>query len=271
MVYKKVLLKDIDERITDENISLRIYISERNESVSLRPGMLVCPGGGYSYCSPREAEIVAFRFLSEGFNCFVLNYSLNQKYPAPQADLAIAISYIRQHEEEFDLIPHSLSLVGFSAGAHLAGSYAYLYKELGESLNLDINLLKPFSLVLGYPVATTLLPTHGGSRDIITGGDPLLLEKLDIVKNVKENYPPTFIWTTKDDSVVPYTNSTLLDEALEKNHVPHEFILYESGWHGGSLVNRSCYQKENITEKMKDIRDWASLATDFIFNQLDKR
>ena len=81
MFYKKILLKDIDARFTDETASLRIYISERNETVGRRPGMLVCPGGGYSFCSPREAEPIAFRFLSEGFNCFVLNLELNQILP----------------------------------------------------------------------------------------------------------------------------------------------------------------------------------------------
>lgn len=270
MIYKRILLKDIDEAITDENVSLRIYISERNESVSLRPGMLVCPGGGYAFCSPREAEPIAFRFLSEGFNCFILDYSINQKYPAPHKDLAIAFAYIRNHEKEFDLIPNCLSIVGFSAGGHLVASYGYLYKELAELIKVDPQLLKPFSIVMAYPVTTTLLPTHGGSRDTISGGDKTLLKKLDVPMHVTSDYPPSFIWTTKDDGVVPYENSTLMKEALEKHDIPYEFNLYESGWHGSSLVNRSCYEKGQITEKMKDIRDWATLATDFIFNLLDK-
>ena len=76
MFYKKILLKEIDSRFTNETTSLRIYISERNESTEQRPGMLVCPGGGYSFCSAREAEPIAFRFLSEGFNCFILDYTV---------------------------------------------------------------------------------------------------------------------------------------------------------------------------------------------------
>ena len=72
MIYKELLLKEIEPKLGESDAKLRIYISERNECVSLSPGMLVCPGGGYSFCSPREAEIIAYRFLSEGFNCFVL-------------------------------------------------------------------------------------------------------------------------------------------------------------------------------------------------------
>ena len=271
MFYKKLLLKEIDPRFDNEDNYLRIFISEDNESVSKRPGMLVCPGGGYSFCSAREAENVAFRFLSEGFNCFVLNYSLNKKYPAPQADLALVFSYIRSHEEEFHLIPNTLSLVGFSAGGHLVGSYGYAYKEVGELFNFDVNLLKPFSIVMAYPVITTTSATHSGTKEIITGsGEEELVEKMDIYKHVTKDYPPTFIWTTKDDGLVPYTNSTLMADALNKNNVPYVFKLYESGWHGSSLANRSCTKKGDLTEKMKEIRDWATLATDFIFALLDK-
>ncbi|MDY3764059.1 MAG: alpha/beta hydrolase, partial [Candidatus Ventricola sp.] len=39
-----------------------------------RPAIVICPGGGYAFCSEREAEPVALRFLTEGFNVFVLWY-----------------------------------------------------------------------------------------------------------------------------------------------------------------------------------------------------
>ena len=32
-----------------------------------RPAIVVCPGGGYAYCSPREAEPVALRYAAAGF------------------------------------------------------------------------------------------------------------------------------------------------------------------------------------------------------------
>ena len=270
MIYKKILLKDIDERFVDHLATLRVYISERNEIVERRPGMLVCPGGGYWFCSPREAEIIAFRFLSEGFNCFVLDYTIQAKYPVPHLDLGLAISYIREHENEFDLLPNSLSIVGFSAGGHLVGSYGYLYKEIAKELNKEEQLLKPFSIVMGYPVITSSpIYSHKGTFEIITGNNEELMEKMDIIKHIEKDYPPTFIWTTKDDEAVPSMNSVLMDESLTKSNVKHQFVLFESGWHGASLANRSCYQKENITAKMKDIRDWASLAADFIFDLLD--
>ena len=41
-----------------------------------RPAVIICPGGGYAMTSDREAEPVALRFNSLGFQAFVLRYSV---------------------------------------------------------------------------------------------------------------------------------------------------------------------------------------------------
>ena len=40
-----------------------------------RPAIVVLPGGGYTYCSPREAEPVALKYAASGFHAFILRYS----------------------------------------------------------------------------------------------------------------------------------------------------------------------------------------------------
>ncbi len=271
MFYNKIYLKDIDKRFENTSSFLRIYISEQNERVSLRPGLLICPGGGYSFCSEREAEPVAFRFLSEGFNCFILNYSVNSKYPTPHLDLALAISFIRDHEKEFDLLPNSLSIIGFSAGGHLVGSYSYLFKELANTFNFSLEKLKPLCIVLAYPVISTEDKyTHKETTQIICGGEVCLKEKLNIYTHIDSSFPPTFIWTTKTDRSVPFENSLLLKEALKKNNVLHKLVLFNNGFHGGSLVNYSCFRPSEIPQNMVNVRDWVLLATEFIYEILKK-
>ena len=269
MVYKELLLKDIEPNASFSNAKLRVYVSGRNEAISLRPALLVLPGGGYSFCSPREAEPIAFRFLAEGFNCFILDYTPFKKYPSPHLEVAIAMKYIREHELEYDLIPNTISLVGFSAGGHLAASFGYLYKELAKELNYNPQLIKPRTLILGYPVTLMNKSTHLGTKEIITGNDELLMAKLNVPSHVDSDYPPTFVWATKDDEMVPVDNALELNVALEKNRVKHQCLIFESGRHGTSLCNRSVYLCSDITEKMKDIRDWASKASDFIFDIID--
>ena len=268
MIYKKIYLKDIDPRFHSSLATLRIYISSRNESVGPRPGLLICPGGGYYCTSPREAEPVAFRFLSEGFNCFILDYSVYKAYPAPHYDLALAFNYINSHLEEFDLIKDTLSVVGFSAGGHLVTSYGYLYEKLAKELGFEAKNLKPRAIISAYAVTFMNEYTHKTTHDIICGGDTGIESLLNVPTHISGDYPPTFIWTTKDDKTVPYINSVKLKEELDKNNVKNEFILFESGYHGSSVCNRSCYQKGDIYSEMKNNRDWTTLAADFTFEVL---
>ena len=44
-----------------------------------RPAILICPGGAYMFCSDREAEPVALRFMAMGYHAFVLRYSVYNK------------------------------------------------------------------------------------------------------------------------------------------------------------------------------------------------
>jgi len=53
------------------------YIQEDSDALAIhdRPLILLCPGGGYSRTSDREAEPMALKFLSMGYHAAVLRYS----------------------------------------------------------------------------------------------------------------------------------------------------------------------------------------------------
>ena len=41
---------------------------------TLRPAIVICPGGGHVYCSRAEGEPVAMAFTARGFHTFVLRF-----------------------------------------------------------------------------------------------------------------------------------------------------------------------------------------------------
>ena len=43
----------------------------------------VFPGGGYGYCSKREADPVAMQFLQAGYQTFILYYHCADENPVP--------------------------------------------------------------------------------------------------------------------------------------------------------------------------------------------
>ena len=60
--------------------TLTTYIHDQSSQsefqIQSRPGIIVMPGGAYSFLSDTEAEPVALTFLKEGYNTFVLRYSV---------------------------------------------------------------------------------------------------------------------------------------------------------------------------------------------------
>lgn len=201
-----------------------------------KPAVIIVPGGGYDFVSyANEGCPVLEKLESEGFQGFIFGYRTKEAYPAPFEDLAQAIRLVRENADAFGIDPENVSLVGFSAGAHLCASFAELYPEFvkpGESKDV----LRPDALVLGYPVITMQGTTHLQTMKNITGGDADLREKLSVEKNVTGDFPRTMIWTVLDDDAVSPDNSRMLHEALDRAGVENELYLYPSGGHGCGLA-----------------------------------
>ena len=179
MIYNKFDLNDYSKFASSES-KLEVYLHGDDK---IRPTMLVVPGGGYTFVAQSEAKPVALRYLSEGFNCFVLTYSIQKPYPIPHLDLASAVMYIREKQKEFNL-DGNLFVVGFSAGGHLVGSYSYLYKEIAEKIDVEPALLKPSAIILSYAVISLQTDAHKKTKDFITDNNPDMVDKLSIEKHV---------------------------------------------------------------------------------------
>lgn len=54
--------------------------------------------------------------------------------------------------------------------------------------------------------------------------------------NVRADTPPTFLWTTTTDEVLPPTNSTRMYDALVAAKVPAELHIFARGRHGMGLA-----------------------------------
>ena len=106
-----------------------------------RPAVLVIPGGGYVYCSPREGEPIALSYVARGFHTFVLTYSTGWDAAgfSPLEEVSWAIGYIREHAGEWNVAADKIAVCGFSAGGHLALSSGILAEN------------KPNAMILGYP------------------------------------------------------------------------------------------------------------------------
>ena len=116
------------------------------QGMEKRPAMVILPGGGYAYCSAREADPVAFPYLQAGYQAFILYYSLNEfaVWDNPLKDYEQAVRVITEHADEWHVDTERIAVIGFSAGGHLAACAATMANP------------RPKAAILGYPVISSV-------------------------------------------------------------------------------------------------------------------
>ncbi|NLR32077.1 alpha/beta hydrolase [Levilactobacillus tujiorum] len=202
-----------------------------------RPLVILLPGGGYAFYSDRENEIVALQYLAQGFAVAVVAYRLIEQPPVlPGAlyQLAGVVHEFHQHAGRYGISATHILLVGFSAGGHLAALYAGLWPRLAADLQVSAATLRVSALTLGYPMIGLRLgwPTDAAVASAIVGTWPQ--HEADQV--VTAQNPPTFIWTTAEDELVPAENARRFITALHQHGVPMVATIYPHGPHGLSLA-----------------------------------
>ena len=233
----------------------------------LRPMMLIFPGGAYTSVSQREATPVCVSFLKYGFNCFYLEYSTAPKnrYPTMLIEAMMALTYLYKKAKDFYSDPNKITLCGFSAGGHLAGMLCSLQKEERELFYpLDKCGAHAKAAIFSYPALTE--DTNGGTINNLLGEDFPNKAAFSIINRAREDFLPSFIWATKEDSCVnPYTNAEALKKKLDSYHVPNEFVLFPKGNHGLSTCDINTQASLNAYDELSDaVGTWVRKANDFL-------
>lgn len=246
MIYQVLDLGEqfpqLAEGFCDNKPTLTSYIIENSNEIDIdrkRPAILICPGGGYSFTSFREAEPVALAFLAKGYSAFALHYSCApSRYPQQLLEASAAMSYIRENAQRFNIDENKILVCGFSAGGHLAASLATFWNEdfINEKLGIKKGANKPNGLILSYPVITSGEFAHRNSFENLLGDNyDELVSKMSLENQVNPLVPPTFLWHTRDDSTVPVENAMLFSMALRKQNIEFDMHIFNSGYHGLSL------------------------------------
>lgn len=206
--------------------------------------VIICPGGGYSRLSlEREGRQYARWCSTLGITSFVLiNRVGDYGHPAPLQDVLRAIRLVRSRAAEFHLNPNRIGVIGSSAGGHLAASAGTLFAHPAGRTGaaLDTVEARPDFMMLLYPVISMDDPVaHVGSRQQLLGPKPTNeeLALMSLEKQVTTSTPPTILFHTQDDKVVPVENSILFYQALTRAHVPAELHIFEHGPHGMGMRN----------------------------------
>lgn len=280
-----------------EDVTLTTYILDNSPEMHYnkkRPAVLICPGGAYLSCSDREGEPIALAFSAMGYQTFVLRYSVyggeafeamytgakleprpEVKYPAPMREIGMAMAMIKEHKNEWLVDPDRVAICGFSAGAHNCAMYSVYWDKpiIVDYLKKDKEMLRPAACILGYCLSDYTYMKENTSGDTMDKTffdtsnfgylgtrEPSdeLLKEVSPAYHVDGNTPPTYLWSTAADNLVPIQHTLRMAHALADKKVPFEVHIFEEGMHGLSLSTQ--VTAESKTQCLPDVAVWVPLC-----------
>lgn len=197
-----------------------------------RPAIVVCPGGGYLYCSPREAEPVALRYAARGFHAFVLDYSVCRDAAgfSPLEEVSWVIGLIRENAEAWHVNPDQIVTCGFSAGGHLALAAGLMAEN------------KPNAMILNYPaVAIPNMPGMDFMLKLLTGKEEVTDEdaaRFSLAEHITQDAPPVFLAATAQDLLTP-CGALAVANQYSRLGLGYELHVFQHGPHGYSLADET--------------------------------
>ena len=233
-----------------ERQKLDLYLPERGQNLPL---LIWIHGGAFRMGNKEgnENDPLPFDYLTQGYALASLNYRLSQHalFPAQIEDCKAAVRWLRAHAARFKLDPDCILAWGPSAGGHLVtmlGVAGHVTEfEVGEHLDVSSRVhavVDYFGPTDFLQMDTQRLP-DGQIHDAADSpeselvGGPIQENKEKVARANPITYvtgdaPPFLIIHGDEDPLVPYGQSVILVEALEKAGVDVTFYTVEGAGHG---------------------------------------
>lgn len=197
------------------------------------PVIVSVHGGGYVYGSKEVYQFYAASLARQSFVVINYNYRLAPKYkfPAPLEDLNAVLNWMLKQQKDYPVDVDKVFLVGDSAGAQIASQYGAMYANSEYQAIMGIEVPKITLRALGFCCGTYDLQKRiredagkGAMRDYL-GKDPeRFAEKLDVLEYIGENYPPTYLFSSKGDFLMKECQP--MAELLKNKGVVCEYKIY---------------------------------------------
>ena len=207
-------------RVADvSNPTMTVYASGTADS----PAVIVAPGGGFMFLSyEHEGTQVCEWLNSLGITAALLKYRTPTRdepehFTLPVQDAQRAMGMLRHRAREWQIDPQRVGILGFSAGANLAGHAAW---DRGDRT---------------YPQAPDLDDPRGPDFLVLVyGGGFLDRDNPAAFRagfSVPKDAPPAIFICAHDDKNAP-VEAAMLYLAYKKNDIPAELHIFAKGGHG---------------------------------------
>lgn len=237
----------VDKSGNIENVStpaITVYLPPKGQSTGL--ALIVCPGGSYRLLGwTTHVALTASYFNARGIAVIGLKYRTsppNKISPTdrsiPLMDLKRAIRTVRSHAAEWNIDPHKIGVLGFSAGANLALTVAGQFDE-GDTQS-------------GNPIERL-----DSRPDFVIGCSVWHWRQKTSPFTFPKNAPPVFLLHATDDAIAPVELPQAIAKQLEDLGVPVHLEVYKDGGHAvGHLIPRRIEQNSPATKWPERMMEW---------------
>jgi acetyl esterase/lipase len=227
--------------------------------------VVVFPGGGYHVLAiDLEGTEVCDWLSSKGITAVLLKYrvpfsgpcwnerikrQINPKAPMALVDAQRTMGLLRLHAAEWNIDPHKIGVLGFSAGGHLVAAMSTHFEKRLYPLvdSADKVSCRP-------DFAVSLYPGHlwiGDDKYKWTENNKPKLNP-DIATHITRQTSPTFLLQAEDDDIDGVNQSLVYYIGLKNAGVPVEMHLYAQGGHAFGLR----HTKFPITDWPQLVEKW---------------
>jgi acetyl esterase/lipase len=193
-------------------------------------------GGWVSRWSPPDRAVERFDGLLErGFTVLAVRHGSSPRYKVPEAeaDVRLALRYVRLHADDLRIDADRLGVYGGSAGGHLS---LMLGLVSDQGLSEDDPVLRTPSRVAAvvayYPPVDLTRMVGPSERFPALDFAPELAEGISPVLYATPDDPPTLLIHGDADRLVNVSHSERMYAALQSAGVESEFVVIPGGDHG---------------------------------------
>ena len=245
---------DISYLTPDRLEKLDLYLPKNRKAGEKSPAVLLIHGGGWKEGDKRQAREIEFgmTLAQNGFVAASINYALRSagRFPQNLQDCKNGIRYLRAHADELGVDPNRISVMGGSAGGHLALLVGYTadqpnlapsqpYPGVSDKVSSVVDFYGISNLATrketdpnGKPLKID--PLDSATQSIF-GSTPQDWKKASPITYVKRDVPPTLILHGKKDTTVDSDQSQELADALKKTGATYEIIWLPNAPHSFSF------------------------------------
>lgn len=244
---------------TANNHSVKLDVWYRHDVKTPSPTLVFIHGGGWVFGSKEGSVLNFLPYMEMGWTIVNVEYRMASQSLAPAAveDTRCALRWVFRNAKQYNFDTSKIVLTGQSAGGHLS----LITGMLPAGTGLDNNCygdeeLKVAAIINWYGISDV--------NDLIAGKNlknyavmwmgsqsnaSEIAKKVSPLTYVRAGLPPILTVHGDSDSVVPYSQSVRLHEALDKAKVTNKLITIKGGDHGG-------FSQADYVNSFKEIKEF---------------